>query len=58
MRQTIGALAALTLLGIILVGPLYAAVNAATDRGDSVYRCGSDMGCDVGNPSGLTAVSG
>ncbi|MBJ3774453.1 hypothetical protein [Acuticoccus mangrovi] len=52
MRNTFGALAALAILMILLVGPIFLAASNASDRGLSApMRCGTEIGCDVSGPT-------
>lgn len=46
MRQTLGALAAFLVVGTLLVGPLFMAVNAADDSFAMRNYCGNALGCD------------
>lgn len=46
MQQTLGALVAFAVLALILIGPLYLAVNAADGWPSGVARCASDMSCE------------
>lgn len=46
MRQTCGAMLALAVLGVLLVGPLYMAVSSASESKLVKPLCTTDMGCD------------
>lgn len=46
MRQTCGAIIALAIFGILLVGPLYVAVTTAEEQQIYVDHCNDDMGCE------------
>ncbi|MCF3935081.1 hypothetical protein L1787_16905 [Acuticoccus sp. M5D2P5] len=46
MQRALGALTAVAVLGVILVGPVALAVSSADYT--SVGRCGGQIGCDTG----------
>ena len=46
MRQTCGAIIALAIFGILLVGPRYVAVTTAEEQQIYVDHCNDDMGCE------------
>ncbi|XWN28886.1 MAG: hypothetical protein ROR55_15340 [Devosia sp.] len=46
MQKTMGAMCALTVLGLLLVGPIYLAVSSETFSAKSVDRCQLDHSCD------------
>lgn len=46
MRKTCGAMLALAVLAVLLVGPLYIAMSSAGDSHVSMIRCKTEMGCD------------
>ncbi|MEM8551939.1 MAG: hypothetical protein AAGF45_06115 [Pseudomonadota bacterium] len=46
MQKTFGALAAIAIVGTLLVGPLFMAVTAADDRFEMRTYCANTIGCD------------
>lgn len=46
MRKTCGAMLALTVLAVLLVGPLFVAMSSAHESYVGKYRCKADLGCD------------
>ncbi len=46
MQQTFGAVCALAVLGLLLIGPLFMAIASSSDDSGMDSRCIAQMGCD------------
>lgn len=46
MQQTFGAVCALAVLGLLLIGPLYVAIAFHHEAPGNDFRCVTEMGCD------------
>jgi hypothetical protein len=46
MQQTFGAVCALAVLGLLLIGPLVMAINASHHSPVARSKCVAEMGCD------------
>jgi hypothetical protein len=46
MQQTFGAVCALAILGLLLIGPLYMAIASSHDTRSPESLCVAEMGCD------------
>lgn len=46
MQQTFGAVCALAILGLLLIGPLYMAITASHGTPSARSKCVAEMGCD------------
>lgn len=53
MQKTFGAMCALTVMALLLVGPIYLAVSSDTFSAQTVDRCQLDHSCDPTSPMNL-----